>query len=155
MIIMNNFKVEAVERIIFSLPYEMQPFDVIRDVEKFLGVKNCVMHIVAYLSHKYMLTICSTSAVEKLLCHDKIPIGRRKCDYQVCDKKLSRVKILNPPNYFRSNVIDRAMRRYGNVVYSDIERRANNSYYFAVMDLQKPMPEKIALKRRLFDVVCF
>lgn len=153
---MNNIKIESIERITFSLSSDLLPFDIINDVEKFVGVKNCVIQLYSYIGSNYVVAICSTDAVKTLMANNRMQIGRKMCSYQFCEKTIKRLRILQPPPHMKSMTIDKCMRPYGKVLYSEIEKRSNGQHcYFAVIDAQKQIPEKISLKRKMYDVTCF
>lgn len=153
---MSNFKVENIERITFSLPQFLLPYDIIYDIEKFVGVKNCVIQLCAYQENKYTVIICSSEAINKLMCNSRIVIGRKMIPYQFCEKTITRIRLLQTPSQMKNRFIDNYVRNYGRVVYSEIEKRSNGQHsYFAVVDLKRPLPERISIKRRMCEVLCF
>lgn len=152
---MNNWKVEAIERIIFTLPSNVFPLDIVSDVERSLGIKNCVLQLQCFMDRTYALTVCSSDAVGKLLTGVKLTIGRKNCLYRFCEQQVSRIRILHPAAHLKSNHIDSHVSQFGRIFYSEIERRSNTSCYFAIIDVKKPLPEKITIRRRDYDIVSF
>lgn len=153
---MNSIKVEAIERIIFAMTSDVFPMEMVSEIERFLGVKGCVLQLQWFLDRTCALTLCSSEAVDKLSTTNHLILARKKYPFRYCDKRPSRIRVLNVHSKLTLNNIDSRMQMYGKIFYSEIERRSNNlNSYFAVIDLKRAVPEKVTIRRKDYEVVSY
>ena len=153
---MNSLKVETIERIIFTISSDVFPMDLVSDIERFFNTKGCVLQLKCFIDRTCVLTLCSSEAVKKLSTMNHLLLGRKKYSFRYCDKVPTRIRLLNVHSKLTVRNIDSHMQSYGKIFYSELERRSNNANcYFAVIELKRPLPEKVVIRRKEYEAVCF
>ncbi|CAL1261601.1 unnamed protein product [Larinioides sclopetarius] len=145
--------------IAFTLKSAIDPFRVIRDVERNLKRKNCVVSVKAFCGDLIVCTICGDYAISKVKENDSIIIDKKFYSYKVVEINITSLKI-EVPYGIGTDDINRLLRLYGTVMKSEIitsrgstGTRSDSYIYYGIIELKRDVPSRLKCKYGYINAV--
>ncbi|GBM68776.1 hypothetical protein AVEN_97909-1 [Araneus ventricosus] len=136
----------------FTLKSAIDPFRIIRDVERYFKRKSCVVSIKTFCGDLIVCTICGDYAISKVKENDSVLIDKKFYNYKVVEINITSLKI-EVPYGIGTDDINRLLRSYGTVMKSEIYSsrgttgaRSDSHIYYGIIELKRDIPSRLKCK---------